>query len=445
MNAVATTPEAATPPAWPAGVAVFVNLENLLRAAPVQPAAPALAAVFATAARLGPVAVRRAYGNLHNGHVLDSADRAGLNRTIQDHLLPVEPIPAEEEQGAWLPLRLAVDALTAAFTLPDVQWFVFAGLDAGAEPLFGKLHEMGRRVALVGCGTPAAAAPRGVAGPVLRQLAPPPAAVAKFQGRAVPALPAAAGPVASAPLSAAVLRFCAALEEVLRKERRPVGAAIAYELTRLDPALAAGCDTATVRRLAAQAEEAGCVKLTPYRGDVLVTPVQLPAAAAAAPAVADATLALLRGLIEARLKCPLPSRLFRQRLYEAAHDVWPELPQASQPVTLIQLSYAVTERLGAATDQRLVFKILFTLLLADVFVTEARYSRPHDIRVRGLVQPVACWDERFAWACITGIASRRTLSAADASAFGTLFELPTVTLSRLLATLPQSPLAREVA
>jgi hypothetical protein len=138
-------------------------------------------------------------------------------------------------------------------------------------------------------------------------------------------------------------------------ERRPTCAAIEYEMTRLvsAPDLAA-LRLVDTRARAAEVERRGVIRLT-GAGDR--TLVGFTSAAQARPhgdgdAVGDASVpdeAVYRRHVEGRLKCPLPPREMRLRIYAAISAALQSPGAEASDVPLVDLSYEAAERLARIT------------------------------------------------------------------------------------------------
>lgn len=145
-------------------------------------------------------------------------------------------------------------------------------------------------------------------------------------------------------------------------------------------------------RRAAEAERRGLVRIACVGGESLVAP----AVPASVPASADWRL-----FIENKLKCPLLRAAVRERIYALTEETMAERPN-EQPLALVDLSYRVARRVGGDATQPSIFKLLFALVLANVFVI-ARHARLHQIQVAKPAVPVAQWDRRFIASCLVGL------------------------------------------
>ena len=454
-------------------IALFVDLETLARTESPNRPEVSLNAVMAAAEQRGSVSIRRAFGDVNGGHKDHPTLAQEIKNAIAGHLLQVEHIPVSPEQSALVATRLVVESLGVAYTVKSVNCFVFVGIDPTVAPLLGKLRELGHRVVVfadaetcdassvrlisnecvpfstLGAGAtapetaaPAVAVPAPPAAPVAvppQPRTPAPTTVRREAAPQAAALPPPQPDPKVEAVTAACRDFCAALDDVLRKGRKPVVSAIAFELARLYPAMdfrKLGLRDAD--ELAAEAEKRGYVQLSPFGNATFVKPGQLPiredsASAPVASASRSPDLAGCRRIIEERLKCALPSLAIRRRIYEQAAKSFAALQEGEEnrPITLMDLSNAVAARLSPKVDQPTIFKVLFTLLLANAFVTEQTDPRPHTILIKEIVEPAARWDELLIRLCV-GIL-RRNGGDRDLSieVLCVLFEAPPEVMVRL--------------
>ena len=454
-------------------IALFVDLETLARTEPPSRSEVSLNAVMAAAEQRGAVSIRRAFGDVNGGHKDNPALAQEIKNAIAGHLLQVEHIPLSPQQSALVATRLVVEALGVAYTVKSVNCFVFVGIDPTVAPLLGKLRELGHRVVVFAdaetCDASsvrlisnecvpfsalsiAAAAPEKAAPTVQTPVAvipaqprsPAPTTVRREAAPAPSAPPAAALPPPQPDpkveaVTAACRDFCAALDDVLRKGRKPVVSAIAFELARLYPALdfrKLGLRDAD--ELAVEAEKRGYVRLSPFGNATFVKPGQLPiredsASAPVASASRSPDLTAFRRIIEDRLKCALPPLAIRRRIYEQAAKLFADLQEGEEnrPVTLMDLSNAVAARLSPKVDQPTVFKVLFTLLLANAFITEQTDPRPHTILIKEIVEPAARWDELLIRLCVGMLRRNGGEQALSIEVLCVLFEAPPEVMVRL--------------
>jgi hypothetical protein len=218
--------------------------------------------------------------------------------------------------------------------------------------------------------------------------------------------------------------FCQALEEVNRLERRPVCSSVEYVMRQWRASLdlsAAGFSD--IESLAAEAERRGLIRLAHVGGDLL----------AQRKATSSTTaLPCYRSFFERKLKCPLPPPHVRQRIYDLAVEHLTENVADASPVSLLDLSYQVSARLAGTAGQHSVFKLLFSLVLANA-LTVARSNRPHDIRVSTPVVPANCWDELFVITCLAGLRKDRPSWPLDTEKIAEVFGVPESMIQHLVS------------
>ena len=233
-------------------------------------------------------------------------------------------------------------------------------------------------------------------------------------------------------MQAVVDRFCLALSEVNRLERRPVLSAIAFVLARLEPAAATD-----IERLAAEAEKRGLVRLVQAGGDVIVRDLRPASERPAAPCPPALPAARYREFVRDKLRCPLPGAALRGRVYAGTQSALDAREAPEEPVALLDLACRVEAALRGEVGQRTVFKLLFALVLAGAFRI-VRHDRPHAIRILSAREPPAAWDRLFLRACLLGLRRDRPDWPLDAAALAEALDATPSMLRPLIESL-QNP------
>lgn len=256
-------------------------------------------------------------------------------------------------------------------------------------------------------------------------------------------LPDASGFAATAPapspddrLESALQLFCRALDEVNRLERRPVCSAIEYVMRQSQPGLELpDCGGADSEALAALAAQRGLVRLTVVNGEVLVQRrwTANESGAAETARASEPAPALYREFLEGKLKCLLPAAPVRRRVFEETAAVLAGRIRTGGPISLMDLSFRVEGRMEGAAGQRVVFKLLFALVLASAFEI-ACSQRLHAIAVLAPAAPVERWDELFIGACLAGLRRDQPGCAVNPEALASVFDVAPETMRQLLST-----------
>lgn len=99
---------------------------------------------------------------------------------------------------------------------------------------------------------------------------------------------------------------------------------------------------------------------------------------------------------------------------------------------MIDLANAVAVRLCSKVEQPTVFKILYTLLLANAFKTEQTDPRPHKIRILDVLVPPAGWDELLVRLCVGMLKRNDGTQSVSIEVLCALFEAPPEVMVRLV-------------
>jgi hypothetical protein len=208
-----------------------------------------------------------------------------------------------------------------------------------------------------------------------------------------------------------ILMFCRALDEVNRLERRPVLSAIEYVMSEQNPSLdLSALGFSDLTPLALAAERQGLVRLTrsDRSKDVLVQRADAKKPSPTPPAASPPALSpqTYRAFLETKLKSPIPPQVVRRQMYDSVADILLSHPRETEPITLLSMSYQVSERMRATLNQQAAFKLLFALVLAGTFRI-VQSERPHEIQLLSAMLPSAQWDILFQRSCVNAICRDR--------------------------------------
>jgi uncharacterized LabA/DUF88 family protein len=121
-------------------IAIFIDVENLTQWVKEDGAEKLLSELSS----LGPIIVRRAYGNWTNQNLFNF--QGSLNRSGFELIHNYHPISGKNSSD----IQLTIDVMEYALRLNDVEWFVLATGDSDFSPLFRRLREIGKEVIGVG-------------------------------------------------------------------------------------------------------------------------------------------------------------------------------------------------------------------------------------------------------------------------------------------------------
>ncbi len=129
-------------------IAVFLDVENLIGFCTELRLPIDLGDVIDKLKDAGRIAVRRSFGDITKAlsatNQLKESDR--VRRMLRDNLFLHEDIPYMTQHKNSADMRLAVEALYTAFTLPSISKFAIISGDSDYVPLFLKLKEQNKTV-----------------------------------------------------------------------------------------------------------------------------------------------------------------------------------------------------------------------------------------------------------------------------------------------------------
>jgi hypothetical protein len=205
---------------------------------------------------------------------------------------------------------------------------------------------------------------------------------------------------------------------VARRGGRPLGAKIVPIMRQMrsdfDPRLAGA---GSFRDVATAAERAGVVKIEPHGGDILIIPTsdsgRILETVREDHLIGAGDEAKGRGMylefLESKLKCPLPRMSARKLIFKYAMETLNEHLKNAAAVELFELSRDVEELVRPEGKQveLAVFKLLYSIFRAGVFVHESS-DEPFNPILKGVENiPADEWDNVFIWNCIEVIRKER--------------------------------------
>jgi uncharacterized LabA/DUF88 family protein len=130
-------------------IALFIDVENLVRAANTIGLPADIAPVLQKLKEYGLVQVRRSFGDLER-NVDHPRDRNLIRRMLHKNLVLIEDIPYITRSKNTADIRLAVEAMSVAYQYSDINCFAIVASDRDYVPLFNKLRELGRTIIGIG-------------------------------------------------------------------------------------------------------------------------------------------------------------------------------------------------------------------------------------------------------------------------------------------------------
>lgn len=382
-------------------IALFVDVENFIGFSHSLRLPIDLAPVIKKLTETGKILFRRSFGDLNQSlGATQQIDRLKhVRQMLQRNLIQHEDVPYDSKYKNSSDIRLAVEALSIAYSHADITTFAIISSDRDYIPLFVKLRELGKLVTGVS-GNPATVRDRFITACdaifYVEDLY-------KAESRSLISIPGEAD--VAEPVSESFLReqyldlLVRAVSSLSEQGRKALGALIVPRMRQMQSDFDVGrAGFSSFKAFVAFAEQSGSISVNRQAYDILLT---LPAGVSAetTPWSSSEPTKLgstenYRRFVEGKLKVPLPSRESRRRIYETTADV---LNNEELSISLSDLSHDVKDKLLAVDvtiTQPAVFKILYSLYRAGCFAVESGPGS-YDPRILGISQKMEAWDEEF--------------------------------------------------
>ena len=307
----------------------------------------------------GRLSIRRSFGDIVKLPMAFDKKQE-LRQMLQANLVQHEDIPHYNNYKNTADIRLAIDALSTAYTHPDINYFAVIANDRDFMPLFAKLKEIGKTVIGIGSTSDSVGELYKSACDIfyyhdeLGQQKP------KIEKRSLSS-------------EQDVINLLLETVEYLEsEEKKPLGATIVPEMKARADLDFKNYSYGSFRGFCEMLEGRGIISTVPQGGDVIVSVVDQ-------SGVSDQGAVVLRasGLINDymefvksvfKLRADLPDHEQRLEIYQKADELLAENPDG---VTLKELSKDVTAALGLENgEQTAVYKIIYTLYRSECFLAE---------------------------------------------------------------------------
>lgn len=388
-----------TPEFSPDQVALFVDLENLVNIASSLGVPVDMQPVLERLGQYGRVTVRRSFGDL-----IASCRRTqpinSIRQMLQYHSVQIEDIPYTGAKNS-SDISLVVDALSFAYSNPDIRYFAILAEDRDYRPLMNKLRELGKITLGIG-GSRSSANPMYVrACDVFIYYE------SLFTAAASPTAVAFHNTLPSEDVSALLNEYCQLLQDAMialeQRGARRLGTNIVPQMR----AMKSDYDLSMVnmrsfRELATLAEKRGLVKISSSGGDVALELTQGATPEEAAqrnvptfdPSDIPAMAQQYREAISRILKCELLPIEQREQVYDQVEQSLEAMAQASEEdrISLIDLSKQVAAALDL--NQPPVYKMLWALFRQRCFTVEPS-DHPFNPTLISSAAERGGWDNAF--------------------------------------------------
>ncbi len=394
-------------------IAVFLDVENLIGFCTELQLPIDLAYVIDKLKSDGRITVRRSFGDITKAlsatNQLREADR--VRRMLRDNLFLHEDIPYMTQHKNSADMRLAVEALYTAFTLPSISKFAIISGDSDYVPLFLKLKEQNKTViGITGSDRATAVIYRRACDSLFyfediarASIA---ASESDFPERDMTAsADAAVTPRETSEENARVE------QQTLRDEFASLLVGAVQVLNNGGKSAFAGAVQMQMRQLQADfdhqragfhsfgdlvrfAADRQMVYTTGARGDDVLT---LPGDTTLTGQRQAVSTAQYRMYLQDRLKCQLPSSDLREHICDQAFDQL-TFSVDDGGILLRDLSHDVTDELAGKKiniPQAEVFKYLYTLFRARCFIFEPTDYGEYNPQLTGFRVQKHEWDDHF--------------------------------------------------
>ena len=130
-------------------IALFVDLENFVGFCLELGLPLDLSAEIKKLSEHGRISIRRSFGDIYK-MPMEGRRRQELRKMLQSSLVQHEDVPHYNKYKNTADIRLVIEALSIAYTYPDIDIFVVIAHDRDYMPLFSKLREIGKTIIGIG-------------------------------------------------------------------------------------------------------------------------------------------------------------------------------------------------------------------------------------------------------------------------------------------------------
>jgi uncharacterized LabA/DUF88 family protein len=348
-------------------IALFIDLENLIGFSLSLGLPIDIKPIINKLIEFGNVAIRRSFGDIEaTPHLNDR--KLKIRKMLQSNLVQHEDIPHYNQYKNTADIRLVVEAISLAYTYPDIEYYAIVAYDQDYMPLFAKLRELGKTIIGVGSSVDSTKELYVKSCDFFIYYE----SLYRFSAKE---------PQQEEDVSSIVDSYCSLLLNAIRsleqQGSKPVGALIMPLVRQMKPDFDLSlAKMNSFRDLVDLAQKRNLVNAEPSGQDLLVTLVNDQGG------IADATIqfngddsqkqkSYYRDYIVTKLKCRLLTKDERKIIYEKIDDY---LFENEKGISLVDLSYHVIE--GTKIYQPEAYKLLYTLFRARCFQCSYHPNNP---------------------------------------------------------------------
>ncbi len=307
----------------------------------------------------GRVSIRRSFGDIVKLPMAPDKKQE-LRQMLQANLVQHEDIPHYNNYKNTADIRLAIEALSIAYTYPDINYFAVIANDRDFMPLFAKLKEIGKTVIGVGSTSDSVGELYKSACDIFYYHDELGARKPQLKKRELNS---------EQDVIDLLLETVAFLES---EERKPLGATLVPEMKARADLDFRNYPYGSFRGFCEMLEGRNIISTTPQGGDVIVSIKEASKDDENRSADTQPTgltrdyMAFVKSVF--KLRGDLPDHETRLKFYHKADEILAENPDG---VLLKDLSRQITEALGLENgDQAAVYKIIYTLYRSQSFLAE---------------------------------------------------------------------------
>lgn len=378
-------------------IAVFIDIENFIRSAMGIGLPINLEPILNKLRENGRLSMLRAYGDLDAACEGNQGLRRELRKMMYENLVQFEDIPYVTKFKNTADMRLTVEALSAAHAYPDINYIAIVAADRDYVPLIQKLRELGRRIIGIGTSTD-----------TVNEIYVRSCDVFVYYSTLFPTdtrVDHVPEEVDESLLESYLQLLVQATSALVQKGIKAVGAQIVPLMRQLRPDF----DLKLVRLdsfrdLIDLAEKRQLVSVSASGGDFqLQLGTQSPQATEQKMEVyldtsnPVAVRSQYLAFIEEKMKCRLPPRHVRQRIYDEAYQYIESSRVMSRTHSLMEIGTELARRMEADKSpllQPVIFKLLYALFRASTFEAELT-DQPYNPKIKSCKVDAECWDLHF--------------------------------------------------
>lgn len=340
-------------------IALFIDLDNFVGFCLDDGLAMDIKGEIKKLEEHGRVSIRRSFGDIVKLPM--AADKKQeLRQMLQANLVQHEDIPHYNNYKNTADIRLAIEALSIAYTYPDINCFAVIANDRDFMPLFAKLKEIGKTV--IGIGSTSDSV-----GELYRSACD----IFYYHDELGSHKPRIKKRTLNNEQDVIDL-LLETVEYLESEDRKPLGATLVPEMKARADLDFKNYPYGSFRGFCEMLEGKGIISTEPQGGDVIVSIVP-GAAADRAELQEQRPTGLLQEYMDFvksvfKLKADLPSHDQRLQVYHKADEILAENPDG---MPLKDLSQQITDELGLSNgEQTAVYKIIYTLYRSQSYLAE---------------------------------------------------------------------------